>query len=259
MAAICAAAPQLAARAAVSGYVLDRARARVSRTQTRWFGKCVTSDARATRVVAIGLPPGRGPSRARDLVTDRAIPIPCSECNSKFSAKAQKKARVAIRVRAAVRPIPRSNGIRGPMGRFRFPVARLPGARRPATAATHENTTRRSRRSRRSLRARAHRSVRSPPRSRSRPPQDEAAPAEEKKPEEKKPEPIGPPRGSQVRLSPRRARVSFATHPLARRATGNASTPHPGTDHADEAARRSSPKADIATSPLFVSARRFNR
>ena len=256
MAAICAAAPQLAARAAVSGYVLDRARARVSRTQTRWFGKCVTSDARATRVVAIGLPPGRGPSRARDLVTDRAIPIPCSECNSKFSAKAQKKARVAFRVRAAVRSDPRSNGIRASTGRFRVPVARLPGARLPATSATHESTPRRSRRS---LSARAHRSVRSPPRPRSRTPQDEAAPAEEKKPEEKKPEPIGPPRGSQVRLSPRRARVSFATHPLARRATGNASTPHPGTDHADEAARRSSPKADIATSPLFVSARRFNR
>ena len=47
------------------------------------------------------------------------------------------------------------------MARFRFPVARLPGARRPATAATHENTPRRSRRS---LSARAHRPVRSPPR-----------------------------------------------------------------------------------------------
>ena len=222
MAAICAAAPQLAARAAVSGYVLDRARARVSRTQTRWFGKCVTSDARATRVVAIGLPPGRGPSRARDLVTDRAIPIPCSECNSKFSAKAQKKARVAFRVRAAVRSIPRSNGIRGPMGRFRFPVARLPGARRPATAATREDTPRRSRRS---LSARAHRSVRSQPlpvpdRHRTKPL------PRRRSPRRRSPSPSAPlaaPRCDSRRdapSSPSRTHLSSST-----------SMPHPGTDH----------------------------
>jgi hypothetical protein len=72
---------------------------------------------------------------------------------------------------------------------------------------------------------------------RSRPPQDEAAPAE-KKPEEKKPEPIGPPRGSQVRLSPRRALVSFADPPL----VVDVDAASRNRPHDAEAARRPSPE-----------------
>ena len=119
------------------------------------------------------------------------------------------------------------------------PVARLPGARRPATAATREDTPRRSRRSL-CARAASLGPLTSAPRSR--PPQDEAAPAE-KAPEEKKPEPIGPPRGSQVRLSPRRALVSFADPPLV---VDDARTGTPRCRIPDQTTRRRSGASSIA-------------
>ena len=77
---------------------------------------------------------------------------------------------------------------------------------------------------------------------RSRPPQDEAAPAE-KAPEEKKPEPIGPPRGSQVRLSPRRALVSFADPPLV---VDDARTETPRCRIPEQTTRRRSGASSIA-------------
>ena len=111
---------------------------------------------------------------------------------------------------------------------FDFPSRVFPGARRPATAATREDT--RVDRVDRSVHVRL-RSVRSPPlpvpdRHRTKPLRGEGSRGEEARP-------IGPPRGSQVRLSPRRALVSFADPPSRRRrrTNGNASMPHPGSDH----------------------------
>ena len=160
-------------------------------------GNVSSSDARAARrrdksSSRATAPHARATSR---LTAPSPSPAPPSTANSPPRPRTRLASPSAC-ARRYVRPALERHP--SPMARFRFPVARLPGARRPATAATHENTPRRSRRS---LSARAHRPVRSPPRPPSRPPQDEAAPAE-KAPEEKKPEPIGPPRGSKVRLSP---------------------------------------------------------
>ena len=154
MAAICAAAPQLAARAAAPG-TSSIAPARAF-PDANALVRSVTSDARALRVSRWDFLRVAAP-HARDLATDPR-PLPCSSRNSKFSAKARRLASPSACARrcvlSALERHPR------PVGRFRFPVARLPGARRPATAATREDTPRRSRRS---LCARALRSVRSPP------------------------------------------------------------------------------------------------
>ena len=240
MAAICAAAPQLAARAAVSGYVLDRARARVSRTQTRWFGKCVTSDARAMRCrdrssSRVAAPHARATSRLTapspspaSYVTANSPPRPRRRLASPSAC-----ARRYVPTRARTASEPRRVVFEFPSRVFPARVFPRPRRRTKAPRADLVDRSAHARTARS-----AHRRVPVPERHRTKP-----LPRRRRSPRRRSPSPSAPP--AAPRCDPRRDALLSLPRPTVRsRDAGPETHRHhiPEERRADETARRASPE-----------------